>query len=574
MAYLALYRRYRPQDFDSVVGQEYVTRILKNQILSGRVGHAYLFSGIRGTGKTSIAKIFARAINCEHNEDGNPCNACDTCLNIEKPGVMDIIEIDGASNRGVDEIREIREKVKYPPTMGKYKVYIIDEVHMLTKEAFNALLKTLEEPPEHIVFILATTEPNKLPMTILSRCQRFDIKPISQERIAGQIAHILDDIGVSMDREAIDFIAYRGDSSMRDALSLLDQVIDIREADKTITYEDVLAFMGMVDEDQIAGLVQDVVAGDKGGVLLKFKAMREAGRDSGLVFGQLIDYLRKVLIVKTTGAASQEILGITESASQALAAVGQDVPDKRFYSMIDFLIEEKNKLRYSGLASVIVEMALLKLCDPDSLVKTVVQEQPERPAGQQRRQAGSVQGMPPRPAQAAPQHADNAVKSRAQEMRAAARAAGREPTAVSSAKETAALPASGADMAAQETPSAAVRTADGGVNTDNLYTGLVRSCQKQKQMLVRPLMCCKLAHKGDKKLALRFSADKDGQAAMGMLKLPVMFEFVKKTLCELGGDQYVLDLELVEKNYDEMSILEKTKSIINDDSVEVVEVKG
>lgn len=570
MAYLALYRRYRPQDFDSVVGQEYVTRILKNQILSGRVGHAYLFSGIRGTGKTSIAKIFARAINCEHNEDGNPCNVCDTCLNIEKPGVMDIIEIDGASNRGVDEIREIREKVKYPPTMGKYKVYIIDEVHMLTKEAFNALLKTLEEPPEHIVFILATTEPNKLPMTILSRCQRFDIKPISQERIAGQIAHILEDIGVSMDREAIDFIAYRGDSSMRDALSLLDQVIDIREADKTITYEDVLAFMGMVDEDQIAGLVQDVVAGDKGGVLLKFKAMREAGRDSGLVFGQLIDYLRKVLIVKTTGAASQEILGITESASQALAAVGQDVPDKRFYSMIDFLIEEKNKLRYSGLASVIVEMALLKLCDPDSLVKTVVQEQPERPAGQQGRQAGAVQGMPPRPAQAAPQHADNAVKSRAQEMRAA----GREPTAVSSAKETAALPASGADMAAQETPPAEVRTADGGVNTDNLYTGLVRSCQKQKQMLVRPLMCCKLAHKGDKKLALRFSADKDGQAAMGMLKLPVMFEFVKKTLCELGGDQYVLDLELVEKNYDEMSILEKTKSIINDDSVEVVEVKG
>ncbi|WP_302804138.1 DNA polymerase III subunit gamma/tau [Eubacterium callanderi] len=562
MAYLALYRRYRPQDFDSVVGQEYVTRILKNQILSGRVGHAYLFSGIRGTGKTSIAKIFARAINCEHNEDGNPCNACDTCLNIEKPGVMDIIEIDGASNRGVDEIREIREKVKYPPTMGKYKVYIIDEVHMLTKEAFNALLKTLEEPPEHIVFILATTEPNKLPMTILSRCQRFDIKPISQERIAGQIAHILEDIGVSMDREAIDFIAYRGDSSMRDALSLLDQVIDIREADKTITYEDVLAFMGMVDEDQIAGLVQDVVAGDKGGVLLKFKAMREAGRDSGLVFGQLIDYLRKVLIVKTTGAASQEILGITESASQALAAVGQDVPDKRFYSMIDFLIEEKNKLRYSGLASVIVEMALLKLCDPDSLVKTVVQEQPERPAGQQGRQAGAVQ------------HADNAVKSRAQEMQAAARAAGREPTAVSSAKETAALPASSADMAAQETPPAAVRTADGGVNTDNLYTGLVRSCQKQKQMLVRPLMCCKLAHKGDKKLALRFSADKDGQAAMGMLKLPVMFEFVKKTLCELGGDQYVLDLELVEKNYDEMSILEKTKSIINDDSVEVVEVKG
>lgn len=565
MAYLALYRRYRPQDFDSVVGQEYVTRILKNQILSGRVGHAYLFSGIRGTGKTSIAKIFARAINCEHNEDGNPCNACDTCLNIEKPGVMDIIEIDGASNRGVDEIREIREKVKYPPTMGKYKVYIIDEVHMLTKEAFNALLKTLEEPPEHIVFILATTEPGKLPMTILSRCQRFDIKPISKELIAGQIAHILEDIGVSMDREAIDFIAYRGDSSMRDALSLLDQVIDIREADKTITYEDVLAFMGMVDEDQIAGLVQAMLAGDKGGVLLKFKAMRDAGRDSGLVFGQLIDYLRKVLIVKTTGAASQEILGVTESACQSLAAMGQDVPDARFYSMIDFLIEEKNKLRYSGLAAVIVEMALLKLCDPDSLVKTVVQEQPERPAG---RLVG--QGMPARQAQAAPKRPDNAVKNRAQEIQAAAR----KPADASAAQVPTAPSGSAADMAAAPAPPAEVGAAEGGVNTDNLYTGLVRSCQKQKQMLVRPLMSCKLAHKGDKKLALRFTADKEGQAAMGMLKLPAMFEFVKKTLCELGGDQYVLDLELVEKNYDEMSILEKTKTIINDDRVEVVEVKG
>lgn len=185
MAYLALYRKYRPRTFDEVVGQDYVTRILKNQILGNRVGHAYLFTGIRGTGKTSIAKIFARAINCEHNRDGNPCNECPTCQDIEKPGVMDIIEIDGASNRGVDEIRDIREKVKYPPTMGRYKVYIIDEVHMLTKEAFNALLKTLEEPPGHVVFILATTEPNKLPMTILSRCQRYDIRPIARRPSPG-----------------------------------------------------------------------------------------------------------------------------------------------------------------------------------------------------------------------------------------------------------------------------------------------------------------------------------------------------------------------------------------------------
>ena len=173
MSYLALYRKYRPQTFDEVVGQDSITRILKNQIKYQRIGHAYLFSGIRGTGKTSLAKIFAKAINCPNGIDGNPCNQCEVCLKIDRPGVMDIIEIDGASNRGVDEIREIRERIKYPPTIGRYKVYIIDEVHMLTKEAFNALLKTLEEPPDHAVFILATTEPNKCPVTILSRCQPY-----------------------------------------------------------------------------------------------------------------------------------------------------------------------------------------------------------------------------------------------------------------------------------------------------------------------------------------------------------------------------------------------------------------
>lgn len=562
MAYLALYRQYRPRDFDSVVGQEYVTRILKNQILSGRVGHAYLFSGIRGTGKTSIAKIFARAINCEHNEDGNPCNACETCLNIEKSGIMDIIEIDGASNRGVDEIREIREKVKYPPTIGKFKVYIIDEVHMLTKEAFNALLKTLEEPPAHIVFILATTEPNKLPMTILSRCQRYDIKPISVERIAGQIEHILSEIGIAMEKEAIDFIAYRGDSSMRDALSLLDQVIDIREGDQAISYEDVLNFMGMVDEDQIASLVTGILNSDKGEVLLRFKALREAGRDSSLVFGQMIEYLRKVLIVKTTGPASQEILGITESTAQKLGGLGQNIENIRFYDMIDFLIEEKNKLRYSGLASIIVEMALLKLCDPESLLI-------KKPVQKESTTRGTAAIPPMQGTTNAPQSVVVPVRQQTNPPKQAPLVVPEGVTQSQKAGEPAAMPAK-----PQQTIEPSSEAVDGGkINTDKMYTALVQSCQRGKPMLVRSLMSGRLAHKGDKKLILCFNQDEDGRAAVGMLKIPAMYEFVKDALCKIGNDDYTVEVEMVEKTYDEMSVVEKTKSIINDENVAVVEVK-
>ncbi|MDO4287930.1 MAG: DNA polymerase III subunit gamma/tau [Eubacterium sp.] len=580
MAYLALYRKYRPRDFDSVVGQEYVTRILKNQILSGRVGHAYLFSGIRGTGKTSTAKIFARAINCEHNVGGNPCNECETCKNIERPGVMDIIEIDGASNRGVDEIREIREKVKYPPTIGKYKVYIIDEVHMLTKEAFNALLKTLEEPPEHIVFILATTEPNKLPTTILSRCQRFDIKPISQAAIVGQMKKILADIQVDIEDDALNLIAYRGDSSMRDALSLLDQVIDIQRDGAPITEAEVLEFFGMADDESIFALTQAIFAGDKGAALAKFKAIRDTGRDSALVYDQLTEMLRRVLVVKSAGKDSAQILGLTEGALTNLRGLAQQVEEVRLFGMISLLIDERSKLKYSGLGAVVVEMTLLRLCGLEAAPVRQIQAAPEarRPV-MQTSAANTAQRQPQRPA----------VKAAVPETPEAFEAV---PPPEDMPGDLASLEAMPPEMAAPpEVPEAAPAAPQGasaqgaregapraaakgyrGVNTDKLYQYLINLCHAKKPMAVPHLQRGKLAEVGEGRLALRFNPDQ--QASVALLNMPQNLEFLKQAVNQAMKEPFDLKIEVVEKRYEEMSMAEKTRSIINDSKVEIVEVDG
>ncbi|PKM59412.1 MAG: DNA polymerase III subunit gamma/tau [Firmicutes bacterium HGW-Firmicutes-4] len=362
MSYLALYRKYRPQTFDEVVGQDSITRILKNQIKYNRIGHAYLFSGIRGTGKTSLAKIFAKAINCPNGIDGNPCNQCDVCLKIDRPGIMDIIEIDGASNRGVDEIREIRERIKYPPTVGKYKVYIIDEVHMLTKEAFNALLKTLEEPPEHAVFILATTEPNKCPVTILSRCQRYEIRPIPKALIIEQMKKICQDLQVHMSDESYDFIATRGENSMRDSLSLLDQIIDLKDEKGDVSFSDLLAFTGMADKQSICNLVKQIISHDSAGVLICLRDLVSNGKDNILLMDQIIEFIRGILITKTAKVTAKEILLCTIEDLAAYEELSIQLTFEQLYQMISQLIEEKNKLKYSSLQGIIVEMALLKLC--------------------------------------------------------------------------------------------------------------------------------------------------------------------------------------------------------------------
>lgn len=261
MSYTALYRKFRPTSFDEVKGQDHIVQTLKNQINANRIGHAYLFCGTRGTGKTSVAKIFAKAVNCEHPVDGSPCNECDVCKGINSGSSMNVIEIDAASNNGVDNIRQIRDEIQYTPSSGKYTVYIIDEVHMLSIGAFNALLKTLEEPPSYVLFILATTEPHKIPITILSRCQRYDFKRISIDTIVNRLAELMEKENIEVEEKALQYVAKAADGSMRDALSLLDQCIAFYLGQK-LTYENVLEVLGAVDNEIFSRLTRQIINGD------------------------------------------------------------------------------------------------------------------------------------------------------------------------------------------------------------------------------------------------------------------------------------------------------------------------
>lgn len=256
MAYLALYRAWRPQNFKDVIGQEHIIKTLENALINNKFSHAYLFSGPRGTGKTSVAKIFSKAINCNNSIDGNPCNKCNTCVGITNGSIMDVIEIDAASNRGIEEIREIRENVKFTPTETKYKVYIIDEVHMLTTEAFNALLKTLEEPPEHVIFILATTEQHKIPLTIISRCQNFDFKRVSTKHMINRLKYVGEAEGYQIEEDALTLIARYSDGGMRDALSLLDQVMAV--SDNTIIVDSILNISGRISYQSFSYIAEQI----------------------------------------------------------------------------------------------------------------------------------------------------------------------------------------------------------------------------------------------------------------------------------------------------------------------------
>ena len=299
MSYTALYRKFRPQNFEDVKGQEHIVTTLKNQIKADRIGHAYLFCGTRGTGKTTIAKILAKAVNCEHPVDGSPCGQCPACQAIGDGTSMNVIEIDAASNNGVDNIREIREEVAYRPTAGRYKVYIIDEVHMLSAGAFNALLKTLEEPPSYVIFILATTEVHKIPITILSRCQRYDFKRITVETIADRLTELMEKEGNQVEDKAIRYIAKAADGSMRDALSLLDQCIAFYLGEK-LTYEKVLENLGAVDTEVFSGLLRQILAQDTPKAIRTLEKIIIQGRELGQFVTDFIWYMRNLLLVATS----------------------------------------------------------------------------------------------------------------------------------------------------------------------------------------------------------------------------------------------------------------------------------
>lgn len=357
MAYLALYRKYRPQTFDKVIGQEHITRTLENQVLNNKISHAYLFCGTRGTGKTSVAKIFARAINCEKPVNGSPCGKCESCLQLSQASNMDIMEIDAASNNRVDEVREIREKVKYPPVVGKYKVYIIDEVHMLTDSAFNALLKTLEEPPAHCVFILATTEVQKLPATILSRCMRFDFKLIPKNLLVNMLKNIFDENSIKYEEPALEFIAKEGNGSARDTLSIADMCVSYGNG--VVNYDNVLKVLGVNDDYKLCELVQNIIDDDAGSYLSNIDKLVKDGKSLSMLARDLSIYFRNLMVVKNCEHYDE------------LIVVRQDILDKMLLqtksltneNITDFLNEfglvELN-LKYSVRPQLLLEVAGLK----------------------------------------------------------------------------------------------------------------------------------------------------------------------------------------------------------------------
>lgn len=348
MNYQALYRMYRPQSFDDVVGQEHVTKTLRNAISKGKQSHAYIFSGPRGTGKTSIAKVFAKAINCTNSTDGEPCNECAICKGITQGTNSDVIEIDAASNNGVDEIRNIRDKVKYAPSESEYKVYIIDEVHMLTTGAFNALLKTLEEPPAHAIFILATTEPHKIPPTIISRAQRFDFKAISLEQIVERLKYVADSQSLPYDDEALEFIAKASEGGMRDALSIMDQAIAF--GDEHLTLQDALNVTGSVDEASLNELFKDVVKGDVKASFTRYHQFVTEGKEVNRLINDMIYFVRDTIMNKTS---NQDV------EYDALLHFDLDT----LYRMIDIINDTLVSIRFSVNQSVHFEVLLVKLAE-------------------------------------------------------------------------------------------------------------------------------------------------------------------------------------------------------------------
>lgn len=367
MSYMALYRVWRPQTFQDMVGQQHVKQTLQNALKQQQFSHAYLFSGPRGTGKTSTAKILAKAINCEKGPANEPCNECEACRQITEGSLMDVVEIDAASNRGVDEIREIREKIKYSPSGVRYKVYIIDEAHMLTTEAFNALLKTLEEPPAHAVFILATTEPHKLPATIISRCQRFDFRRIQTEDIVVRMTEICDSNGINYEQKALSLIARVADGGLRDATSLLDQALAM--GGDRITEEDVLDITGGVSQSQYVKLAQYIAGHQVAETIEWMEEMLERGKSPEKVIDDFIRFYRDLLLIRTipNGSLVDEMFWLTDEFKKWVA--GQTALS--FFQAIELLNKMQSEMKWTNHPRLLLEVALIRLCESSTETRDI-----------------------------------------------------------------------------------------------------------------------------------------------------------------------------------------------------------
>lgn len=363
MSYMALYRKWRPEEFEDVKGQEHIVTTLKNQIKADRVGHAYLFCGTRGTGKTTIAKLFAKAVNCSNpKEDNSPCGECESCMAIKKGNSLNVIEIDAASNNGVDNIREIREEVAYRPTQGKYKVYIIDEVHMLSTGAFNALLKTLEEPPSYVIFILATTEVNKIPITILSRCQRYDFKRITVDTIASRLTDLMQQENIDVEEKALMYIAKVADGSMRDALSLLEQCISFNYG-KKLRYEDALDILGAVDASVFENMLNYILEQNTAGAIKLLEDVIMQGREITQFVNDFTWYLRNILLVKNAGE-NTDIVDMSRENMQGLIDMSKRISDVTIMRYIRILSELSGQIKFAMQKRILVEIAIIKMIKP------------------------------------------------------------------------------------------------------------------------------------------------------------------------------------------------------------------
>lgn len=357
----ALYRVYRPKTFEDVVGQEHIVKTLKNQIRNSNIGHAYLFSGTRGTGKTSTAKIFARAVNCLNSNDEEPCNECEICVDTLNDNIMDIVEIDAASNNSVDDIRELRESVKYTPSKAKYKVYIIDEVHMLSQGAFNALLKTLEEPPSYVIFILATTEPHKIPATILSRCQRFDFKRVSSKDIANRMAYICEKENIQAEEKALSLIARNSQGALRDALSILDQCMSF--GNEIIEYNDVIELLGTVNIDELFELSQAIIDENTKKTLQILNEFITWGKDIRNLINDLIDQFRNLMVCKVSKDLD-EIISLPEENIEKLKEQAKTININDLIRILNILSETQDSMKSSSNTRILAEVTMMKIAQP------------------------------------------------------------------------------------------------------------------------------------------------------------------------------------------------------------------
>jgi len=361
MPYIALYRKYRPRDFNEIVGQDAIVSTLKNQIKSGKIAHAYLFCGMRGTGKTSTARVFAKALNCGKGPTVDPCNECASCRAINNGSMVDVIEMDAASNRGIDDIRDLREKVNFPPSEGRYKVYIIDEVHMLTTEAFNALLKTLEEPPRHVVFILATTEPNKLPTTILSRCMRFDFRRVSSKELVRRMKKISVEMGVEAEDMALAQLARSSQGSVRDALSLLDKALAF--GGSKLSYGDALNLLGAVSHEVFYEASRAALKKDGGRMLGIIDEIAARGKDLFRFADDLMEHFRNILLV--TIGADRRLIDVVDEEYPELEKLAESCSREKILSMIDILKDAVSDMKWSSQPRIVLESAMVKLTLPE-----------------------------------------------------------------------------------------------------------------------------------------------------------------------------------------------------------------